>query len=136
MEWIIGILQTHGLAGVVIFSLAAVVIKQNRDSTEVNNHRLGERDVLIKALEANTTAIRDNARVTEQRNVVTQELAEAISKQAGAFDVFLQKVEFHQSTIRDTLSVHAQALDGFSASNRVNSGLLRDIQLFIERQRE
>lgn len=136
MEWFVPILQQYGLAGVVIFSLGFVVWKQNRDAFEVNNHRLGERDVLIKALEANTTAIRDNAKVTEQRNAVTQDLADAISKQAGAFDIFLQKSEFTQGNMKDSIQAQVKAVEAFSESNRVNSGILRDIRDFIEGQRE
>jgi hypothetical protein len=136
MEWFVPILQGYGLAGVVIFSLGFVVWKQNRDAFEVNNHRLAERDVLIKALESNTTAIRENAKVTEQRNQVTQDLAEAISKQAGAFDIFLQKSEFHQGNTRDTLQAHAKALEAFSESNRINSGILRDVRDKLESQHE
>lgn len=136
MEWFVPILQGYGLAGVVIFSLGFVVWKQNRDACEVNNHRLGERDVLIKALEANTTAIRENAKVTEQRNAVTQELADAISKQAGTFDVFLQKNEFNQGNMKEALQAQVKAVEAFSESNRVNSGILRDIRDYVEGRRE
>lgn len=136
MDWFVPILQQYGLAGVVIFSLGFVVWKQNRDAFEVNNHRLAERDNLIRALENNTTAIRDNAKVTEARNSVTQDLADAISKQAGAFDVFLQKAEFHQSNQKDALQAQSKALEAFSESNRINSGILRDIRDHIEGQRE
>jgi len=136
MEWIIDILKLYGLAGVVMFALAVTVRQQQKSAFEVNNHRLAERDVLIKALEANTTAIKENAKVTEQRNQATQDLAEAISKQAGAFDIFLQKTEFNQTTMKDTLQTHAKALEAFSESNRVNSGILRDVRDYIERQHE
>jgi hypothetical protein len=136
MEWFVPILQGYGLAGVVIFSLGFVVWKQNRDAFEVNNSRLGERDDLIKALEANTTAIRENAKVTEQRNLVTQDLADAISKQAGAFDIFLQKSEFNQANMKDSIQAQAKVLEAFSESSRVNSGILRDIRDHIEGQRE
>lgn len=136
MDWFIPILQQYGLAGVVIFSLGFVVWKQNRDAFEVNNSRLGERDVLIKALEANTTAIQENAKVTEQRNQVTQDLSEAISKQAGALDLFLQKSEFNQTTMRETVQVQTKVFSEFSESIRVNSGIVRDVRDYIERQRE
>jgi hypothetical protein len=133
-DWVVTILQGYGLAGVVIAALAIAVWTQNKNAVEVNNARLSERDVLIKALEANTTAIRENARVTEARNIVTQDLAEAISKQAGAFDVFLQKTEFHQTNIKDQMQAQNKLFEAFSESNRVNTGTLRDIRDYIERQ--
>lgn len=135
-DWVITVLQQYGLAGVVIAALAYTVYQQNRNAIQVNNYRLGERDVLIKALESNTTAIRENAKVTEARNIVTQDLADAISKQAGAFDVFLQKTEFHQSNIKDALADQGKVLSAFSESNRVNTGILRDVRDFIESERE
>ncbi len=134
-DWVITILQSYGLAGVVIAALAFDNYQQRKSASEVNNHRLSERDVLIKALESNTTAIRENARVTEARNIVTQDLAEAISKQAGAFDVFLQKTEFHQSTMKDQMQAQNKLFEAFSESNRVNTGTLRDIRDHIEGQR-
>jgi hypothetical protein len=135
-DWFVTILQGYGLAGVVIAALGFAVWQQSKNAFEVNNARLSERDVLIKALESNTTAIRENAKVTEQRNQVTQDLAEAISKQAGAFDIFLQKSDFSQSNMKDTLQGQLKALEAFSESNRVNSGILRDVRDYIESQRE
>lgn len=133
-DWFVTVLQGYGLAGVVIAALGYAVYHQNKNATEVNNHRLGERDVLIKALEANTTAIKENAKVTEARNIVTEALADAISKQAGAFDVFLQKTEFHQATMKEAVQKQAQVIEAFSESNRVNTGVLRDVRDYIERQ--
>lgn len=135
-EWVVTILQSYGLAGVVIAALAYTVFQQNKTASQVNNYRLAERDVLIKALESNTTAIRENARVTEARNIVTQDLADAISKQAGAFDIFLQKTEFHQANVRESLSDQAKVFAAFSESNRVNTGILRDVRDFIESDRK
>lgn len=134
-DWFVTVLQGYGLAGVVIAALGYAVWQQSKNAFEVNNHRLAERDVLIKALEANTTAIRENAKVTEARNQVTQDLAEAIGKQAGAFDLFLQKSEFNQTNMKDSIQAQSKVLEAFSESSRVNSGILRDIRDFIEGQR-
>ena len=135
-EWVVTILQQYGLAGVVIAALAYAVYQQNKNANEVNNSRLAERDVLIKALESNTTAIKENAKVTEQRNVVTEALAEALSKQAGVFDVFIQKTEFHQTTIKDTMQTQSKVIDALAESNRVNTGILRDVRDHIERKEQ
>lgn len=136
MEWIVGILQTHGLAGVVIFALGVAVVHLYRESNKVMKYRLAERDTLLGALNANTAATLENAKATQARNDVTQDLAEAITKQAGILDVFLQKTEFHQDTIKDSLQAQNNVFKEFSESNRINSGILRDVRDHIERQRE
>lgn len=133
-DWVVTVMQGYGLAGVAIAALSLAVYQQNKSANLVNNARLSERDVLIKALESNTTAIRENAKVTEQRNVVTEALAEALSKQAGVFDVFLTKTEFYQTAIKDTMSSQSKVMDALAESNRVNTGILRDVRDHIERK--
>jgi hypothetical protein len=136
MDWIIPILQQHGLAGVVIAVLGYRVYRQDKIIVELNESRLKDSVVVVNALNANTNATLENAKATSERNGVTQDLAEAIAKQAGAFDVFLQKADFHQNNAKDILQVQAKALEAFAESNRVNSGYLRDIRDHIEGQRE
>lgn len=136
MDWFVPILQQYGLAGVVIAALGYRVYRQDKTASEVNEARLKDSVVLVNALNANTQATLENAKATSERNAVTQDLAEAIAKQAGAFDVFLQKADFHQNNAKDTLQVQAKALEAFAESNRVNSGILRDIRDRIEGQHE
>jgi hypothetical protein len=133
MEWAVDILKSYGLAGVVIAGLAYAVRWLIKSANEVNNSRLGERDVLIKTIEANTTAIKENAKVTEARNAVTQDLAAAIVKQAGAFEVFIQKTEFYQESLKEKVQDQKLTIDALAESNRVNTGILRDIRDYIER---
>lgn len=127
-DWIIIILQGYGLAGIVIAALAIAVYQQFKNSTEVNNNRLSERDVLIKALESNTTAIRENARATEARNTITQDLASAITKQATAFEMFLQKAEFQQENLKDNVRDQKAVIEAVSESIRIHTGILTDIR--------
>jgi hypothetical protein len=133
MEWVVDILKSYGLAGVVIAGLAYAVRWLIKSSNEVNNSRLGERDILIKALEANTTAIKENAKVTEARNIVTQDLAAAITKQAGAFEVFIQKTEFYQEALKEKVQDQKLTIEAIAESNRVNTGILRDVRDHIAR---
>lgn len=127
-DWVIIILQGYGLAGIVIAALAIAVYQQFKNSTEVNNNRLSERDVLIKALESNTTAIRENARATEARNTITQDLASAITKQATAFEMFLQKAEFQQENLKDNVRDQKAVIEAVSESIRIHTGILTDIR--------
>lgn len=132
-DWFVTILQGYGLAGVVIAALGYAVYQQHKNATDVNNSRLSERDVLIKALESNTTAIKENAKVTEERNEVTQALAESIAKQAGVFEMFVQKMEMHQENLREKLADQKLIIDALAESNRVNTGILRDVRDHIAR---
>lgn len=130
--WIVSILQNYGLAGVVIFVLAFICYLMYKNSIEVNNSRLGERDVLIKTIESNTQAAKDNTKATEDRNVVTKALADAISAQAGAFQLFVQKMEMQNDTIREKLGDQKMVIDAVSQSNSVMAGMLRDMQRMLD----
>lgn len=130
--WIVSILQNYGLAGVVIFVLAFICYLTYKNSIEVNNSRLGERDVLIKTIESNTQAAKDNTKATEDRNVVTKALADAISAQAGAFQLFVQKMEMQNDTIREKLGDQKMVIDAVSQSNSVMAGMLRDMQRMLD----
>lgn len=133
--WFVTILQGYGLAGIVIFVLGWIVFFMYRSSLEVNNSRLGERDVLVKALESNTTAIRENAKATEARNSLTQDLAEAIGKQAGAFDLFIQKAEIQNEGFREKMRDMSVTVDALAEATRVNTGILRDVRDTLTRDR-
>lgn len=133
--WFVTILQGYGLAGIVIFVLGWIVFFMYRSSLDVNNSRLGERDVLIKALESNTTAIRENAHATENRNSITQDLAEAIGKQAGAFDLFIQKTELQNESFREKMRDMVATVDAMSEASRVNTGILKDVRDTVTRQK-
>lgn len=126
--WIVTILQQYGLIGVVCFILGFIVYVMYKSSVEVNNSRLGERDVLIKTIESNTQAARENTKATEERNTVTKALADAIASQAGAFQLFVQKMEMQNDQIKERLSDQKLVIDALSQSNTVNTGILRDIQ--------
>lgn len=127
-DWVIVILQGYGLAGIVIAALSTAVYVQYKNAFEVNNNRLSERDVLIKALESNTTAIRENAKATENRNSITQDLASAITKQAAAFDLFLQKAEFQQESLKENIRDQKAVIEALAESNRINTGILTDVR--------
>lgn len=128
MEWITQILQGYGLQGVVIFALGYTVWWQNKNSVEVNNNRLSERDVLIKALEGNTTALRENAKATENGNEITQDLADAIAKQVAAFEMFLVKSEIQQGSMKEAINKQDFVINALAEANRTNTGILTDIR--------
>lgn len=127
-SWIVNILQNYGLAGVVIFVLGLIVWVMYKSSVEVNNARLGERDILIKAIEANTQAARENAKATEDSNVVNKALADAITAQAATAQLFMQKIEMNNDSIKEKLADIKLVIDAMSQATLVANGTLRDIQ--------
>lgn len=131
-DWVVAILQSYGLAGVVIAGLVTVVVVQYRSSSTINVGRLGEREILIKALEANTSAIRDNAKATDDRNKVTEQLADAIDRLASAFEMFSSKAEMNQQSLREKFADQKMVVDAMAESGRTNTGVLRDIRRDVE----
>lgn len=126
--WVVGVLQANGLAGVVIFALAVAIVVIYRQGVAVNTSRLGERDVLLSALAANTSAINDNARVTEERNDATEKLADVIGRQGDVFDLFTANAKYQQELIKDQTAAQTKTIEALAESNRVNTGILRDVR--------
>lgn len=134
-DWALTILQSYGLAGIVILALGYVVVYQNKSVTKLNDDRWDEKEILIKALESNTAAIKDNARATEERNRVTEQLAEAIEKLATAFEMFSHKTEMHNENVRERLADQKLVIDSVAEASRTNTGVIRDVRNILERLR-
>lgn len=132
-DWVVTILQSHGLAGLVIVALGYAVMYQHSFGVKVNESRLSEKELLIKTIEANTSAVRENARATEERNRVTEHLADAIEKLATAFEVFALKAETHHENVREKLSDQKLVIDSVAEASRTNTGVIRDLRSLLER---
>jgi hypothetical protein len=133
MEWVVTILQQYGLQGVVMGVLGYSVYYLVDSSVSINKDRLGEREILIRALDSNTNAVRDNAAATNDRNQVTKDLAQATEKQAVVLEMFIQKIQFQQDILREKLQDQKVVIDSLALANRVNSAAIQD---FMSSQRE
>jgi uncharacterized protein HemX len=134
-EFVTAILKSMGVAGAAISILlttitllGTVIVALWKQNNAHNKARLSEREALIKIVESNNTALNRNSDATEERNRVTQELADAIGKQAAAFEMVNQRVEFYHSDNRDKLSDVRKVIDSMSDALRVNTGMVTDVR--------
>lgn len=127
-QFILNVLSGYGLAGVVILGLGWAVLQQWRTANRINETRLNERDVLIQALQNNTQATKDNAVAIALRNEVTEELSKTIEKQALIIELFMQKMEIHDTGLKEKLSDFKLTVDSIAEASRVNTGVLREVR--------
>lgn len=131
-DWIKTILQGYGLAGLVIMILGWAVYQMYKNAQKVTKERLADIPVLVKALENNTQATRDNAQAILARNSVTEELTRAIDRQAVAFQLFTQKYEIQIEDLKNKVTEYKMVIDSLAEASRNNTGVLRDIRTHME----
>jgi hypothetical protein len=109
-----------GLAGVIAF-----LFRQNGN---LNSERRGENAAVVKLLADNNAAMEKFAVSMRERNKATQDLAEAITAQAQAFEMVNQRVAFYHEAntekLRDLRDVVAASADAL----RVNTGMVTDVR--------
>ncbi len=127
-ELAVKVLGPLGLSGLVILALAITVFHLFRTLSKVNEQRLADVGVLIKALDNNTMATRDNASAILARNVITEEQGRIIERQASVFELFMQKADMHDDIIREKLTEFKLVIDSLAEANRTNTGILRDMR--------
>jgi hypothetical protein len=133
--WIIDILKSYGLAGVVIFGLVGVVIRQSgtikgkdADLTALHAQRAAEREKLAELLAGVQEAQRITAEVTAKRNEIMEDWAMAMVTQANANDRLGDKVANQAEMFKQKLGDFKHVVDSFGESNRVVTGILSEIR--------
>lgn len=134
-EFVVSILKSMGAAGAAISILLTaisilgtvitILFKQNNAH---NKARLAEREVLIKLVESSNSAFNKNSEATEERNKVTQELADAIAKQAQAFELVNQRVGFYHEANTEKLKDMREVVASGADAMRVNTGMLTEVR--------
>lgn len=127
-SWIVTLLQQYGLAGLVIFVLAGVVWILYQALAKSNDSRLNEREIMIRALSDDTAAIRENAKATMDRNEVTKLLADSIARQSGTFELFMQKVDMQNESVREKLNTQAEVFSQMSEAMRNTTAAVREMR--------
>ncbi len=134
-ELVTGTLKEMGAAGAAISvlltavaALSGAVVFQWRQANQINGLRLKERDALNKALSDNTAAINGMTRATEERNRVTQELADAIALQASAFERVNDRVGFYHEDNKEKLSDIRKVVESMAEAVRVNTGMVTEVR--------
>ena len=134
-EFVTDALKSMGASGAAISVLmtsvtacVTAIVFLFRQNSKLNAERRAENATVIKLIESNNTALKSVADSTDERNKVTQELADAIKTQAGAFEMVNQRIEFYHSgnveklkDLRDVVAAQADAL-------RVNTGMVTDVR--------
>lgn len=110
----------------VITLLAGVIVVQWRQANKVYGFRLAERDVLNSALNDSKTALGAMLDATKERNEITDDLAEVITRQAAAFDQVSDRIRMHYEGLRDDNARLHMVVNAIAESMRVLTGIATD----------
>jgi len=132
-EWIVKILEGMGLAGAIIFvlmmavaGLVAYVKSMQTKADKVYGYRLAERDTLNKALTDAAQVLKDMLDATRDRNDLTEEQGELISKQIYAFELLKASVVGQYENIREHQMAASQAVTAMADAIRQLSSMVSD----------
>lgn len=138
--WVVDILKTYGLAGVVIFALAGVCIllwrrigEKDVELAKLNTERAEERETLVKLIEVGNGAALLRASAAEKQNVVLGDLGGAITSQANAIERHHDRVDGQAEMLKEKFADFRHVIDSFGESNRVISGLISDVRSALTR---
>jgi len=116
------------MMGTAVTALAAAVGIQWRQANTVYGLRLKERDTLNEALTKSAVANDRLAKSIEERNRVTEELADAIGKLAAAWERVNDRIEFQHTAMNQNLRDQNEVIKSLSDALRVNTGMLTEVR--------
>lgn len=130
-DWVTKILEGLGLPGVIIFfllltvaGLVAYVRTLHTKADKVYGYRLAERDTLNKTLTDTAKVLEDLVDQAEERNSLTTQQAELISKQAQAFELLKVTILSQYDNIRDHNNTATTAVASMAEAIRTMSAML------------
>ena len=110
----------------VVTALAGAIVYLFKQNTKLHIERRAESLAVIKLIESNNTALTKVADSTDERDRVTQELAEAIKVQAQAFEMVNQRIEFSHDGNIEKLKDLATAFASHADAVRVNTAMVTE----------
>ncbi|MBR1004551.1 hypothetical protein ABIF65_003867 [Bradyrhizobium japonicum] len=110
----------------VVTALVGAIVYLFKQNTKLHIERRAESLAVIKLIESNNTALTKVADSTDERNRVTQELAEAIKAQAQAFEMVNQRIEFYHDGNIEKLKDLATAFASHADAVRVNTAMVAE----------
>lgn len=138
--WVVEILKTYGLAGVVIIALAAVcgilwrrIVAKDTELAKLNTERADERAEFVKLIEIGNSAALLRANAAERQNVVLGGLGTAITEQSGEIERYHDRVESQAEMLKEKFADFRHVVDSFGESNRVVSGLIAEVRSVLGR---
>lgn len=130
-EWVEHILESLGLPGVVIFflllavlGLVAYIKNLQTKADKVYGYRLAERDTLNKALTDTAKVLEDVLEQVEERNLLTEQQAELITKQAQAFEILKVTILSQYDNIHDYNRASASAVTAMADAIRTLTAMV------------
>lgn len=108
--------------------LAGVIVIQYKHNNKVYGYRLRERDTLNKALTDSTNAQLALMKAVEEYGDITSSLSGVVERQSVAFNSLSERVKTQYDVIKDENSRILIVIDAISASLRVISGQMTDLQ--------
>jgi phosphatidylserine/phosphatidylglycerophosphate/cardiolipin synthase-like enzyme len=137
-EYLIKLLEGMGVPGGIIFVLmstvtvlATVIRRMQTRADKIYGYRLAERDTLNKAMTDTAKVLGDMLRATEERNDLTEEQADLISKQSAAFELLKVTLIAHHETSKDHYHTVAQAISAMAEAIRVLTAMVQDNRHFM-----
>lgn len=129
--WIEKILESMGIAGAIIFvlllavsGLVAYIKSLHTKADKVYGYRLAERDTLNKTLSDTAKVLEDVLEQVEERNVLTEQQAELIAKQAQAFELLKVTVISQYDHLREHNNGSAQVVASMADAIRTLSSMV------------
>jgi hypothetical protein len=129
--WIEKSLEGMGIAGGIIFvllltisGLIAYIRTLHTKADKVYGYRLAERDTLNKTLSDTAKVLEDVLEQVEERNALTEQQAELISKQAQAFELLKVTILSQYDNIRDHNTASSQAVAAMAEAIRTLSMMI------------
>jgi hypothetical protein len=128
-------LSGMGVSGAIISVLMAVIVLlagvigiMYRQANKVYGYRLAERDTLMGALNDSKTAMREMIEATKDRNEVTEQLSDLISKQTSAFATLELTVNNHYTNLMQQQQRLELVVSSTADALRVLTGIMRDVR--------
>lgn len=131
-----------GMMATAIVALSTAVGVQWKSANKVYGQRIAERDDYRDTLNANTKAVENFVRTSEQRNQITEELAAAVAKLAAVFERLNDRLEMQHDWVKENARDRIRDNDdmiktvaSMADAVRVNTGMVTDVRDHLARNR-
>ena len=130
-EWLVKILESGGLWGAITFvllvtvmGLVAYIRSMQAKADKVYGYRLAERDTMHKVISDTAKVLADLLKAQEDRNDLTEEQAELISKMSQAFEILKVTIAGQYENIRDHNQAASQAVMSMAEAIRTLTAMV------------
>jgi predicted house-cleaning noncanonical NTP pyrophosphatase (MazG superfamily) len=115
------LLTTIGALGTVVVLMFRMLMRQAAERTT-------ESAAVVTLVERNNSVVSKLAESTEERNRVTEALADAIKAQAGAFEMLTQRIDFYHEGNTEKLKDLREVVSAQADAVRVHTGVVMEVR--------